>query len=212
MPLNGVTNQRAQLVVVHSTHVQLIDDTDDGGVHGRQLLAERLAGGASFEHDNDALADAGADRIDGQQRRARRLALRRLGLHQQQLRALELRALLRRDDCADDARENHRLDRRTSDRRCRRCRHRPALRSDGTESWLPCRARRTPCSPTPAPTESTATSGRPTSSPSAPSGCTSSSLMPSKAGILEGGDDVADDAGDLHALARLAVLGGRRHR
>src|SRR6185503_12789962 len=39
-------------------------------------------------------------------------------------------------------------------------------------------------SPTPAPTESTATMGRPTSSPSAPIGCTSSSLMLSRLGSL----------------------------
>src|SRR5436190_11286802 len=39
-------------------------------------------------------------------------------------------------------------------------------------------------SPTPAPTESTATSGRPTSAPSAPIGCTSISLRLSKLGSL----------------------------
>src|SRR5687767_9670702 len=39
-------------------------------------------------------------------------------------------------------------------------------------------------SPTPAPTESTATSGRPTSFPSTPIGCTSSSVVPSNAGSL----------------------------
>ena len=54
-------------------------------------------------------------------------------------------------------------------------------------------------SPTPAPTESTATSVRPAGSPDAASGCSTSSLMPSRFASFTRRDDVADDAGELHA-------------
>src|SRR6185295_3711714 len=60
-----------------SLHVESdrVDDTNDGGVHGRDLAAERLARGLAFDHDEDFLADAGADRVNGQDRRALRGAL-----------------------------------------------------------------------------------------------------------------------------------------
>jgi len=87
--------------------LQLIDDTNNRGVDGRQFFAERLAGGASFQHHDDPLAHAGADRVDGQQRHPARLALRGLGLHQQQLRALELRALLSCHDLSNHPRQDH---------------------------------------------------------------------------------------------------------
>ena len=56
----------SQLVEVHT-----IDDADDRRVDGRGLAAQRLAGGAAFDDDQHFLADAGADRVDRQERRRR---------------------------------------------------------------------------------------------------------------------------------------------
>ena len=53
-------------------------------------------------------------------------------------------------------------------------------------------------SPTPAPTESTATSGRPAGLASGVSGWTMSSVMPARFSSLRVDDDVADDACQLH--------------
>jgi hypothetical protein len=85
----------------------VIDDTDNRGINGREFLSERFAGGATLEHDNDALAHTGAHRINGQQCCTPGIALWRLGLHEQQLRALELGPLLRRDDGTHHSGQDH---------------------------------------------------------------------------------------------------------
>ena len=76
-------------------------------VDGRVLLAERLARRPPLDHHQHQLAHAGTDRINREQRRACRVALRGLGLHQQQLRALELRPLLRCHDRSHNPGQNH---------------------------------------------------------------------------------------------------------
>src|SRR6187402_2336961 len=38
--------------------LQLIDDTDNRGVHGRKFLAQCFAGGPAFNHDKNPLAHA----------------------------------------------------------------------------------------------------------------------------------------------------------
>src|SRR5262249_15380494 len=90
-----------------SMYVDVIDDANNRGIDGRGLAAERLARGAALDHDEHALADAGAHRVDRQHRHAARLVVERERLYEQQLRALELAMLLRRDDRADYAPDLH---------------------------------------------------------------------------------------------------------
>ncbi len=144
-------------------------------------------------------------------------ALRRLRLHQQQLRAFELRTLVTsRRPCRPRARGSWpcRDPRLSSDRRCRRCRHRSASPPDETENSLPCRARRTrfrrprrrPNQPPPAGGRRPCRRRR--------SAARSSSVVPANAGIFVGGDDVANHAGHLHNGLPVAGLTrtGRRCR
>src|SRR5262249_52308242 len=110
------------------------------------------------------------------QRRAARRVVRREWLHDQQLRALELSVLLGRHQRADDSADLHYSTSQWSTM--------PTIPAStgGCTGWngklasLP-RTKNT-SSPTPAPTASTATSGRPAGCRSAVSGCTSSSLIP----------------------------------
>ena len=70
---------RAQLLSAQLSfvHVHAIDDADDRRVDRRALRAERLAGRASFEHDQHLLVHAGADAVDRQQRGAARRVVQR---------------------------------------------------------------------------------------------------------------------------------------
>ena len=92
---------RLLFLQIHRVH-----DAEDGGVHGRQFLAERLTGGASFEYGDHQLTAPGADRVNGQQRCAAFGAGGRFRLQDQELGAFELRALLRRHDLTDYAGED----------------------------------------------------------------------------------------------------------
>ena len=65
---------------------------------GAAFLPDRLAGGASFEHDQHLLVHAGADAVHREQFRPARRVFERQRLNEQQLRALELPILLRGDD------------------------------------------------------------------------------------------------------------------
>src|SRR5262249_1933587 len=110
------------------------------------------------------------------QRRAARRVVRREWLHDQQLRALELSVLLGRHQRADDSADLHYSTSQWSTI--------PTIPAStgGSAGWngklasLP--LTKNTSSPTPAPTESTATSGRPAASRAGVSGCTSSSLIP----------------------------------
>src|SRR6187399_2007619 len=87
----------------------LVDDADDRGIDRRRLPAQCGARGLALDHDQHALANSRADRVDGQHRHASRLAVERKRLHQQQLRALELAMLLRGNDSPDHATNLHGL-------------------------------------------------------------------------------------------------------
>src|SRR5688500_1245352 len=65
--------------------VDRIHNPDDGGIHSRQLLPERSACRLALDHDEHALADSRAYRVDRQQRDATWLAAWSLGLDEQQL-------------------------------------------------------------------------------------------------------------------------------
>ena len=77
------------------------------GIHGGSFPAERIAGRFSLNHDEHALADAGSDRIDGNQRHTACRSFERQRLHQQQLRPFELPVFLCRDDGSYDAADLH---------------------------------------------------------------------------------------------------------
>ena len=74
---------------------------------GAAFLPERLARRAALEHDQHLLVHAGADAVDGEQRRPARRVVGVQRLHEQQLGALELAVLLRRHDRADDSADLH---------------------------------------------------------------------------------------------------------
>ncbi len=118
--------------------------SDWGCLHAHGV-ARRLA----VEHDQHLLVHAGADRIHGQQRRsARRVALAQR-LHEQELAPLELPVLVRGDERADHAGDDHRASGvgrlpSTTDRRCRRRRHRRAARLGRTGTRPPALGRRRP--------------------------------------------------------------------
>ena len=106
MCLATASRTRAQPAVPGSftslgRRIHVINDTNDRGVHRRRLPAQRGARGLALDHDEHALADTGADRVDGQHGHAARLAVERQRLHEQQLGAVELVVLLRGDDRAD---------------------------------------------------------------------------------------------------------------
>ena len=122
MPRDGVTNQLHEELARPSCSVDLrefelqsphnalvaiqidaVDDSHDGRIDRRGLAAERVPCRAALEDDQDLLADAGADRIDRQQRGPARRVVERQRLDEQKLRAFELPVLLRRDDGTDDA-------------------------------------------------------------------------------------------------------------
>ena len=90
-----------------SRQIHRIDDADDGGIHRRGRLADRLAGRTSFEHDQHPLVDARADAVDREQFRPAGRVFERQRLHQKQLRPFQLPVLLRRDERADHACEDH---------------------------------------------------------------------------------------------------------
>ena len=66
-----------------SPDVPVIDDADDAGVDRRLGRIERKARFLAA-HEEHFFADAGADRVDGDERLSRRLSIRRQRLHEQQ--------------------------------------------------------------------------------------------------------------------------------
>src|SRR6185295_3768775 len=84
----------------------VIDDADDGGVGGRLGGIERKRRFAAADEE-DVLADAGADRVERDQRAPRRLARCRQRLQHEQLDAVEVRVLHGRYNFADDSRQLH---------------------------------------------------------------------------------------------------------
>ena len=66
-----LAHERAQRVFVHAADLDGVDDADDRRVDRGGLLAERVAGRLALDHDQHFLADAGADRVDREQRRPR---------------------------------------------------------------------------------------------------------------------------------------------
>ena len=140
-------------------------------------------------------------------------------LHEQQLRAFELPVLLGRDDGADDSAicmslmhvltpRHGSLDVPVIDDADDR-RRRPAARRDRTGNAASRPRTKNTCSPTPAPTESSATSVR-------PAGCrrtrraagARAASSPTRFASLTVDDDVADDAGELHRQASVLDLDG----
>ena len=86
--------------------VPVIDDADDAGVDRRLGGIERKARFLAA-HEEHLLADAGADRVDRDERPAGRLAIGRQRLHDQQLDAGEVLVLAGHDDVADDSGQLH---------------------------------------------------------------------------------------------------------
>src|SRR5438270_14031964 len=78
-----------------------VDDADDRSVDWRRLFSERFACRAAFEDDEHLLAHAGADAVDGEERRAARRVVHIQRLDEQQLGAFELLVLPGRHDRAD---------------------------------------------------------------------------------------------------------------
>src|SRR4029450_3471223 len=72
-----------------------------------RLAPERVARGLALDHDQHALADAGPDRIDRDQRHAACSTVERERLNQEQFRPFELTILLRRNDSSDDSANLH---------------------------------------------------------------------------------------------------------
>src|SRR6185436_1408129 len=88
------------------SEIPVIDDADDARVDGRLDGIERKARFLAA-HEEHFFADAGADRIDGDEGPAGGLALRRERLEDQQLQAHEVFVFSRDDDVPDDSREMH---------------------------------------------------------------------------------------------------------
>src|SRR6185312_11787699 len=87
--------------------VDVIDDTNDGGVHRRRLFSKRLARRAAFEHHQHSFVHARADAVHRQQGRPARRVVGIQRLDEQELGALELAVLLRRDHRADHFADRH---------------------------------------------------------------------------------------------------------
>src|SRR6266545_1635682 len=103
---NDLSNLHSALYDLKSPEIPVIDNADDAGIHGRFRGIERKA--CLFAADEKHFfADAGADRIDGDDRPPRRLTIDGERLDDQQLDAGELLVLPGRHDVADDARELH---------------------------------------------------------------------------------------------------------
>src|SRR5204862_432767 len=84
-----------------------IDDADDRGIDRRRLPAQRFACRAPFEHDQHLFVHAGADRVDGDNRPAARLAIHRQWLDNEQLDAGEVFVLASSNDVADHFSQLH---------------------------------------------------------------------------------------------------------
>jgi hypothetical protein len=87
--------------------VDMIDNPDNCGVNRRPPLAERVAGGASFEHDQHFFGNAGANAVDSKEWRPPWCVVDLERLHQQKLCALELAMLLGRHDRANHSCDLH---------------------------------------------------------------------------------------------------------
>ena len=85
----------------------MIDDTNDGGIDGREFATQRLTRGAAFQNCNHKFSATGANRIDRQQYGAGLGADGSLRLKDEELRTFELRSLLGGDDLADHSRQDH---------------------------------------------------------------------------------------------------------
>ena len=87
--------------------VHRVDDADDRGVDRRGLLPSASPGRLALDHDEHLLADAGADRIDRQQRRRRAARPSSVsGCTSSSLAPSSLRFFCVDDDGADDAAES----------------------------------------------------------------------------------------------------------
>jgi hypothetical protein len=80
-----------------------IDNADNRGVHRRRLPAQRVAGGAPFEHDQDFFVYTRPDSIDGQQGIPARRIVDIQRLDQEQLGTFKRRVLPGRNHRPDDA-------------------------------------------------------------------------------------------------------------
>src|SRR5205814_1987708 len=163
--------------------VNAVNDSDNGRVNGRALLARRCGRGApALLHDEHDVAYSGVHRVERDQGRAPLLARGRDRLAEHHARAPVALVLLRRHDVADHARKDQRgppFDTWPSESTM------PTMvqsvgvssRRKGKLASLP-RHQKT-SSPTPAPTASSATSGCPCGFKSALSDCTTRSFRPS---------------------------------
>lgn len=88
-------------------NIDLIDDTDDGGIDGRRLATQRFAGGSSLEDDQHFLVHTRPDTVHRQQRRSTRLIIDAERLHEHQLRTLKLHMFLCRHDRPDNPGDLH---------------------------------------------------------------------------------------------------------
>src|SRR4029078_6343525 len=132
---------------------------DDRRVDRRRLCAESLAGGASLEHDENLFVYAGTDAVDCENGRPARRIVGVQRLNQQQLRAFELRVLLRRHNGTHHAPHLHQPRSQWSTMPTMPASTGGSAGRNGKLASLP-RTKNT-YSPTPAPTASTATRGRP---------------------------------------------------
>jgi hypothetical protein len=87
--------------------IDMIDNPDNCGVNRRPPLAERVAGGSTFEHDQHFFGNSGANTVDSKERRPPWCVVDLERLHQQQLCALELAMLLGRHDRANHSCDLH---------------------------------------------------------------------------------------------------------
>ena len=179
----------------------LVHDADDGGVDGRALRpsaspAARPSSTASTISPRPAPTESIA-RIDVPRDSPSGV----IGCTISSLAPSNCGRFLVDDDFADHAREDQPGPPPSSGPRCRRCRrHRWPAGWKGKLASLP-RTKNT-CSPTPAPTASTATSGRPAGSSFGGQGLHEQQRDAVERIRLPCRDDVADDAGELHGTTR----------
>ena len=102
-----LAHQRAQFLLGHSLTSTVIDDADDRRVNGRALAAERLAGGAPFEHDQHLLVHAGADASTASSAAPRGVSSSVSGCTSSSFAPSNLRCFCVDDDGADDTRADH---------------------------------------------------------------------------------------------------------
>ena len=221
VPRHGVTHERAQFArrsspspsasrppAVDSASVTVSTMPTMAASTGAALRRSASPAARPSSTISTRLADARADRVDRQQRRAPRRAVERQRLDEQQLRALRAcgasawrRACRRLDRSAyvrlraGSTSERPRGPMRSTIPTTQASTGGSAGRNGNDASWP--RTKNT-CSPTPAPIASAATSVRPTGVRSGRIGCRTSSLWPCELRVLDGRDDVADHARKLH--------------